>query len=379
MLLLASCGGPKERIAVTVSGMADDTLICSYITPGIIRQRGEMVNTLVGGQRSADGKSISFSVPLPDDGQIYKVFLAPKSYTGDGPHQNIELFVLPGDGLLRIDARYEDQHKVITYDVSGSALHESWGKASKELAPLEDRLAMTAMMIDYAPRAGMRDTLVQMVQSLGDTLQRVKAAYIGAHPDEQLSAWYLTTVGEPRAVDSLYKLLGDEVKNGPFKGWLDLQNEMIANVLASQKARADQQAGAQVPDLTLPAYDGGKFTLSSLYGGGKYIVLDFWGTWCSWCMKGMPEMKKAYDKHAARVEIVGIDCGDKEDVWRKSVKEQGLKWVNVRAEGDEIPARYGVESFPTKIILRPDGTIAARFNGEDPAFYTTLDSLVTRP
>ena len=156
------------------------------------------------------------------------------------------------------------------------------------------------------------------------------------------------------------------------------QKELADRANASQKAREAVVEGAQAPDFTLTDVDGKSFTLSALYGGGKYIVLDFWGTWCSWCMKGMPDMKKAYEQYRNRLEIVGIDCGDKEEVWKKSVEKLQLPWVNVRAEGDDIPVLFGVEAFPTKLVLDPQGTVVVRITGEDPAFYTLLDSLATK-
>ena len=57
----------------------------------------------------------------------------------------------------------------------------------------------------------------------------------------------------------------------------------------------DIAAGVKAPDFTAQKVDGKSFTLSSLQG--KYVVLDFWGSWCRWCIKGFPDMKEAYAKH----------------------------------------------------------------------------------
>ena len=62
-------------------------------------------------------------------------------------------------------------------------------------------------------------------------------------------------------------------------------------------------------------------------------------------------------------------------MWKQTLAGQQLPWINVRAEDDEVPVRYGIEGFPTKMILDAQGVIVARFTGEDTAFYTTLDSL----
>ena len=62
------------------------------------------------------------------------------------------------------------------------------------------------------------------------------------------------------------------------------------------------------PDFELPDLQGNPLKLSSLRG--KYVVLDFWGSWCVWCIRGIPAMKEAYTKHKDKMEILGIDCRD---------------------------------------------------------------------
>ena len=66
----------------------------------------------------------------------------------------------------------------------------------------------------------------------------------------------------------------------------------------------------EAPDFTLPGPDGMPLTLSDLRG--RYVVLDFWGTWCKWCVKGIPEMKTYYDRYRDKLEILSIDFGDDE-------------------------------------------------------------------
>ena len=106
-------------------------------------------------------------------------------------------------------------------------------------------------------------------------------------------------------------------------------------------------------------------------------MLDLWGSWCGWCIKGMPDMKKYYDKYKSKLEIVGIDCNDTEDAWKAAVEKHELPWIHVRNEGNpDVPVMYGIEGYPTKIVLDKEGKIAKVVVGEDPAFYTYLDSLL---
>ena len=120
--------------------------------------------------------------------------------------------------------------------------------------------------------------------------------------------------------------------------------------------------------------DGNDLALSSLRG--KYVVLDFWGSWCGWCIKGIPDMKKYYAKYKDRMEILGIDCRDTEAKWKAAVEKYELPWLHVRNAGNlDVSKLYGVPGYPTKIVVDPKGKIAKIVVGEDPAFYTYLDEL----
>ena len=74
------------------------------------------------------------------------------------------------------------------------------------------------------------------------------------------------------------------------------------------------------PDFTLNDLSGKPLTLSSLRG--KYVILDFWGSWCVWCIKGFPQMKEYYQKYAGKFEILGIDCNDPEAKWKAAVEKE---------------------------------------------------------
>ena len=128
------------------------------------------------------------------------------------------------------------------------------------------------------------------------------------------------------------------------------------------------------PDFTLNDLSGKPLTLSSLRG--KYVILDFWGSWCVWCIKGIPQMKEYYQKYAGKFEILGIDCNDTEAKWKAAVEKYEMPWLHVYNPRDsKVLEQYEIQGFPTKIIVGPDGNIVKTIIGEDPAFYTFLDEL----
>lgn len=134
------------------------------------------------------------------------------------------------------------------------------------------------------------------------------------------------------------------------------------------------QVDDEAPDFTLNSVDGKSLTLSSLRG--KYVVLDFWGSWCAWCIKGFPEMKEAYAKYKGKMEIFGIACNDTEKRWKAALEKYQLPWLNVLNKGDvDVSALYAVEGYPTKVIISPEGKILKVVIGESPEFYTYLEKL----
>lgn len=135
-----------------------------------------------------------------------------------------------------------------------------------------------------------------------------------------------------------------------------------------------QAAADDAPDFTLNDINGKPLALSSLRG--KYVVLDFWGSWCIWCIRGIPAMKEYYQKYAGKFEILGIDCNDPEDKWKAAVAEHELPWLHVyNPKESNLLETYGIQGFPTKIIISPEGKIVKTVVGESPEFYTALDEL----
>ena len=148
------------------------------------------------------------------------------------------------------------------------------------------------------------------------------------------------------------------------------------------KAEVQQVENVQAdlaPDFELPDLQGNPLKLSSLRG--KYVVLDFWGSWCIWCIRGIPHMKEAYSKYKDKMEILGVDCQDTEEKWKAAVEEHQLPWLQVRCPEDYLQTlgqQYRIQGFPTKVIIDPQGRLVKVVVGEDPAFYTFLDQLFAK-
>ena len=133
----------------------------------------------------------------------------------------------------------------------------------------------------------------------------------------------------------------------------------------------------KAPDFTLDDINGKPLALSSMRG--KYVIIDFWGSWCPWCIKGFPGLKASYAKYKEKLEILGVDCRDTEEKWKAAVEEYALPWLQVRCADEELQAlamKYSLEAFPTKVVVDPEGKLVKVVVGEDPNFYPYLDELL---
>jgi len=136
--------------------------------------------------------------------------------------------------------------------------------------------------------------------------------------------------------------------------------------------------GQICPDIeTTDSYDGQPFSLSDMKG--KYVLIDFWGTWCSPCMKGMPHMKAFRDKHRDKLQILGVSNDKDLEIWKSAIEQNNMDWPNIIiGKGDkDFVAKFNVQGFPTKILLNPEGKILLRESGEKEEFYHTIEIIIT--
>ena len=205
-------------------------------------------------------------------------------------------------------------------------------------------------------------------------LQAATLDYIKAHPKQEAAMTLISTFQKADEMKETLQLFDPSVREGRMQYYY----KPILKRLEAQQLREENAEkiveGALAPDFTLPQMDGKQLSLSSLRG--KYVILDFWGSWCHWCIKGFPDMKKYYEKYKGKLEILGVDCNDTEEKWKAAVKEHQPSWLHVRQsqETTNVSDLYGVQGFPTKIVIDPEGRIAKVVLGESPEFYEYLDN-----
>ena len=131
---------------------------------------------------------------------------------------------------------------------------------------------------------------------------------------------------------------------------------------------AEFKVGSDMPDFELPDKDGKSFKLSSLRG--KYVLVDFWASWCGPCMREMPNVVKLYKECKGKnFEIVGVSLDQKRDAWLNAVEKNKMKWIQVSdlKSWATLPVKLcNVSAVPYTVLIDPQGkVIALDLRGEE--------------
>ncbi|MHB1558430.1 MAG: TlpA family protein disulfide reductase, partial [Isosphaeraceae bacterium] len=151
------------------------------------------------------------------------------------------------------------------------------------------------------------------------------------------------------------------VSDGPNEGPLDLGDVQPAEVGGKPLAPGDL-----APDFAVKTLDGQGLTLSQFRG--RYILLDFWATWCAPCLAEMPNIDTIHKAHSAdrRFAVVSLSLDDKPADAASFIKAQQYGWTQAHVGPDSpVVAAYGATAIPATFLIGPDGRIlAAGLRGE---------------
>lgn len=153
--------------------------------------------------------------------------------------------------------------------------------------------------------------------------------------------------------------------------------QRVKKLIETNRNKQATQPGAMFADFEIE-YDGVKHRLSDVVGKGKYVLVDFWASWCGPCIRQTAVLKDIYNKYkdSGKLEVLGVAVWDKPEDTKKAIEQHELPWT-AWLNGGNIPTDvYGISGIPCIILFGPDGKILSR-DKQDDALRADVDAALS--
>ena len=198
--------------------------------------------------------------------------------------------------------------------------------------------------------------------AISDDILATMKQIITENSSNMLPIYFLCTTG----IDNF----GVDFVEGFLKDYKYKDAKALEPIVSSLSKERNKMAGAPVVDFVGKDLDDKECHLTDYVGKGKYVLVDFWASWCGPCRQEMPNVKACYEKYKDKgFEVVGISFDNDKAAWEKGVKDLGITWPQISdLKGWQCAASdtYNIKAIPATILFGPDGkVIKANLRGEE--------------
>lgn len=248
--------------------------------------------------------------------------------------------------------------KITAATVNGGKAQSEYLELKRRLQPMEQRMApLSAQMRKYFQENNeeARKALFPQLAAIRKEMTSTEEAFIKDHPDSYVSLNMVNMRGsviDPAAFEPLFNQLSNKMKETP------VGKELSRRLAIAKKT----DVGQSFIDFALNDTEGKTITLGAQKG--KYVLLDFWASWCGPCRAENPHVLKAYHRFKEKnFDVVAVSLDDKKDAWLKAIREDGMPWIHLSdLKGFEsaVAKEYGIRAIPQNFLLDPEGRIVAK-------------------
>ncbi len=291
------------------------------------------------------------------------------------PYKSSSLWIIVyPDARFAVDGSLIDKDFPDIYPLDGGE-NDILAQLNSKIMPLTNDMGNLTLKIrlDNTLTTEQKSEIEGKIKSIGGDIASLKREFLDKSANSLAALWLMEDMlirSEIAPQDLLLYMQKVDVKMYGGHYFYKAVKERIDGSFASAVGRECP------PIVSLSTPDGTEFNIESLRG--KYVIIDFWGTWCGPCVAGVPHMKAFLDKHKDKLELLGISNDRSVDVWKSFITKNEMNYPNILSgKGDQdFVSKFNVQGFPTKILISPEGKILFRDSGEKADFYTKVEKLM---